>query len=511
MTEKQIQIDSGILQFAPKGAFYEEVDEQFKRVFEMWQNLFQYDRTLFCLTTLLGGTGFSKGAMNHMLLSNPQSTTGKELVPEGLTFDFENNVIKYNLTNERTPRALKNLLMLTGGEKRSRVNNARSRKIILEFIFNRDNNNLDNLAVNYKGKLKTLIRHALGKQDLFKILNEDQKLFDKWIGKYNPNSLPVMFYLFDKEIPKRINKSVVFAHFKKISKCRHLKEAAKTGDLELFKKHMKGLPQRTVIGFRNTYKVPIELGDIYEKAKMSNREALQMEAAVKKTGAKAKVNYKTQDIYDLWKAFYFKVHSGDGSNLDKIIEAIDYQSDRANKIDIGEAVVIIDASKSMMGSKERPMHPFLTSLSILSILDNVKDVIYVGGKSVGVKDMPSIKSPGGATDLWRGLVEAVITDAKNILVISDGYENAVKGMFDHVYKHFKESGYEFELMHINPVFSADAKTGTTRKLTDDITPLPVTNYKFLETEIIFNKMIENREVVKGLLINRYQKLIGKGG
>jgi len=507
MTEKQIQIDSGILQFAPKGAFYEEVDEQFKRVFEMWQNLFQYDRTLFCLTTLLGGTGFSKGAMNHMLLSNPQSTTGKELVPEGLSFDFENNVIKYNLTNERTPRALKNLLMLAGGEKRSRVNNARARKIILEFIFSRDHKDLDNLAVNYKGKLKTLIRHALGKQDLFKILNGDQKLFDRWIGRYNQESIPVMYYLFDKEVPK--NK--VFVNFQKIDKCQKLKGAAINGDLDLFKKYMKGLPQRTVIGFRNTYKVPIELGDVYEKAKMSNREALQMEAAVKKTGTKTKVNYKAQDIYDLWKAFYFKVHSGDGTNLDKIVEAIEHQSKRANKIDIGEAVVIIDASRSMMGSEERPMHPFLTSLSILSILDNVKDVIYVGGKSMNVKDMISVKSPGGATDLWRGLVEAVITGAKNILVISDGYENAVKGMFDHVYKHFKKSGYEFELMHINPVFSADAKTGTTRKLTDDVTPLPVTSYKFLETEIIFNKMIENREVVKGLLINRYQKLIGKGG
>jgi hypothetical protein len=61
MTEKQLQIDSGILQFAPKGAFYEEADQQFQRVFQMWKDLFSFDRTLFCLTTLLGGTGFSKG------------------------------------------------------------------------------------------------------------------------------------------------------------------------------------------------------------------------------------------------------------------------------------------------------------------------------------------------------------------------------------------------------------------------------------------------------------------
>ena len=108
MSEKQFQIDSGILQFAPKGAYYEGEGEQFKKVFQMWKDLFEYDRTLFCLTTLLGGTGYSKGAMSCILLSNPQSITGKELVPEGLAFDFESKVIRYNLTKERTPRALKN-------------------------------------------------------------------------------------------------------------------------------------------------------------------------------------------------------------------------------------------------------------------------------------------------------------------------------------------------------------------------------------------------------------------
>ena len=116
MTKDQLKLDSGMLQYAPKGAYYEDADEQFNRVMSMWTDLFNHDRALFCLTTLLGGTGFSKGAMTHMLLSNPVSTTGKELVPEGLAFDYESKVILYNLDKERTPRALKNLLMLAGGE-----------------------------------------------------------------------------------------------------------------------------------------------------------------------------------------------------------------------------------------------------------------------------------------------------------------------------------------------------------------------------------------------------------
>lgn len=508
MTEKLPKIDSGMLQFAPKGAFYEDADQQFQRVFQMWTELFSFDRTLFCLTTLLGGTGFAKGAMSHMLLANPININDKSLVPAGMAFDYESKVINYNLSKERIPRALKNLLMLAGDEGFVRVNNARARKIILEYIFNRSPKELEGLAINYKSKLKKLIRHALGKQDVFNILNGNERLFMKKIGRYNNKALPVFYHIFDKEPNMDGHVSVRYV---KIEQYWALRKAAQDGKVAQFKKLMKNMPNRTVMGFRNTYKVTIEKSDIYEISKMGDREALQMEAAVKRSGATKpkEINYKNQDIYDLWKAFYFKLLSGDPDNIDKVIEGIDYQSSNMDHINIGESVVIIDASKSMFGSDERKLHPFLTSLSILSLLDNVKDVIYVGGKRIAAptKDPLSVIIPYNQTDLWRGLTEAIMTGAPNIIVISDGYENTIKGMFEHTYDHFKKSGYEFNLIHLNPVFAADAKSGSSRRLTKDTKPLPVTNYKFLETELIFDRMLENREVVKTLLVNKYKKLL----
>lgn len=507
---KPLKIDSGILQYAPKGAYYEGADEQFKRIFQMWAELFKYDRTMFCLTTLLGGTGFSKGAMSHMLLSVPQSVSGNEVVPAGMAFDYENKVIQYNLSKEKIPRAMKNLLMLTGEEGFKRINNSRSRKIILEYLFNRELKEIEGLAINYKSKMKKLIRHALGKQDLYKILNGDTALFRKWIGRYNAKALPVVYHIFDME-PPRVGLST---RLPKIEQYWDLRNAAREQDVEKFRALMVGMPNRTVMGFRNTFKVPIDKAEVYETAKMSDREQLQSEAAMKRSGAtkRAKsINYKNQDIYDLWKAFYFKVLTGDGENIDKIMDGIDFQSQRMSRLDIGKCVVIIDASRSMEGSDERKLHPFLTSLSILSVIDNIEDVIYVGGKRVRTptEDPMSIVIPQNNTDLWRGLTEAVLIGAPNIVVISDGYENTVKGMFEHTYNHFKNSGYEFNLIHLNPVFSADAKKGTARQLTADTKPLPVSSYKFLETELIFNRMIEQREVVKNLLIAKYKQLIGE--
>ncbi len=503
------KIDSGMLQYTPKGAYYEEKDQQFNAVKKMWDGLFEYDRALFALTSILNGTGFSKGAMAHKLLSNPvYSQTGVELVPDGLDSEFEKKVISYNLGNQKMARALKNLLMLAGGELHSRVNNSRTRKIILEFIFNRDNKELDSLAINFKSKLAKLVRHALGKQDLYKILNDDTLLFRKKIGKYNEYAFPVVCHLFNRLPPMY---ETVRAHFPNIDYYWKAKSAAGVGDIKEFEKLIYKLPWRVAMGFRNSYKLDLDKSKILGESKMSTKEELTMEAAVKRSGAKKRtVNYKAQDLYDLWKALYFKMANDDSDNIEKISEAIDEKTQKLSKLDFGEGcVVVLDASHSMFGSDERPMHPFLTGLCIIASIENVEDVFIISGRWKGIEGTDKrVVFPSNASPLWRGLVDAVATGAKNIIFISDGYENSVKGMFGHVYKHFKDTGHEFNIVHINPVFSADAKSGTTRTLAEDITPMPVGNYKYLETEFIFNQMLENTEAVKALLVQKYKKLIG---
>jgi len=218
-------------------------------------------------------------------------------------------------------------------------------------------------------------------------------------------------------------------------------------------------------------------------------------------------------MYELFKLLYFKLSQSDSDDMEKIAEAIDHRISNADKLDIGDCVVIVDASKSMAGSDERKLHPLLTSLCLLSILSNVKKVIRIGGKivSVPVDSEKSISMivPMNHTNLWSGLTQAVETGVKNIVLLSDGYENAIKGMFAHTYKHFKDSGYDFNLIHFNPVFSADAKTGTTRTLVPDVKPIPLSDYRYVETEFIFKRMVENSDVVKNLLVNKYQRLIGR--
>jgi hypothetical protein len=504
-----MQIDSGILQFIPKGTFYESKDEQFKSITKMWDTVFTKDRMLFSLLMLLPGSSFSKGMMTRYLLALPPVEAGsKDLVKVGLPSNYEHDIIMYNLFEERPPRALKNLLLLVEGDKP--INNSRTKKTIMEFIFNRSNKELDWLAVNYKSKLRKLIRHALGKYDLHKILIEkDKKLFQKYIGRYNEGGYPVLCHIFDQPIPTGKGTKAV-SYFKMVDQYNMLKKAAEKKDVVNFKKFMKGMPIKTVMGFRNFYKVEVDLSELYEKTQLTQAEKIQSQAASTKAGKKVDIDYSKSDIYSLFKILYQKASTSDKTDIEKIYSAIDQEASKIKKINLGGTTnIIIDFSKSMMGTNESLLRPVLTSL-VASMRFNRNSVIAVGGSMYPFNKDNFVVMPSGATNLWKALAIAAKDNPDNIIVFSDGYENEVKGAFDYLHKHLKKT-YKYNLIHFNPVMSATAKTGSVRQLTADVPPMPLADPTFVETEIIFNKLLSAPAIAKGLLINRYKELLLSGG
>lgn len=506
-----LNLDSSVLQFVPKGSYYNKKEEQLEKVEKLWENFLKYDRLIFTLSTLMKGTSYSKGRMFHLLLSNPVKYNEKELVPLGLDKDFEFEVLLFNLRKDDMTKSLKNLLMFTGGkiEKETNekvlkpVNNRKTCKLILRYLFERDDNSLESMAISFKRKMKTLVNHALGKQIVHNILNGNEKLFNKYIGKYNPDCRIVIEHLFDKDI-----KWGKVSKYPKIKEYYHLKEIASGKNSDKFLSFIKTskLPMRTVMGFRNTYKLDIDLSDVYKQSKLSNKESIQLEKAASRSGTKLKVDYEKSDLYDLWKTFYNKVLTNDNENLDKITDAIDKISQ--NKLfGFGKSVVIFDSSGSMYGSKERPLHPFLTGLCVISTIENIQRVFWVSGlkKKTNSENVKDIMIPYGKTSLWESLIDAVKLKPDTIIVISDGYENSIKGLFQTVYNKLKTSGEKINLVHINPVFSSEVSGA--RKLVEDINPLVLNDYKFLETEFVFKCLTSNRDEVRKLLSSKYKQLI----
>jgi len=477
----------------------------------LWLDFFKNDRLLFALSSILPGTAYSKGRMAHMLLSNPlaEDDQAKALVPRELLLDdFEVKTIMFNLSKESTTRSLKNLLMLIGAKDQKgkpylrRVNNARTRRIILNYLFDRSQRSLEDLAVKYKSKMRKLVQHALGKQNVHNLLSDNAKTFRRFFGG-NEKVYPVLLHLFNRPYADR------GYSYPKIETYYEMRHAAQNKDLERFSKALskKLLPYEVVLGFRNTYRLNIPLKSLLEKGVMSTKQKLQMESAARAEGVELELDYQKYDLYELWKVFYFKVLNRDYENIQLVLDALRLKSQEKIEFDFGETVVIFDCSESMKGSEKRPLHPFLTGLAAISTLKNVAHVEYVGGKHIKVELGSEDKAifPSGSTNLWRALVRAILRNPETIIVISDGYENVVKGLFEEVYNHFRSLGFNFKLLHLNPVFAAEV--GGARKLTEDVKPMILTDYKFLETNCMFKMLQSDRDQVEKFLVSKYQNLI----
>ena len=508
MKEKKFKSD--LLQFVPKGSFYNTEDEQVKKMEDIWGDFFAYDREIFALSTLLPGTAYSKGRMSHILLNHSKDrkvAIGDTLVPYSkylesfnLPIYFEEELILFNLRRESIPRALKNLLMLTK-KKFGRVNNSRAKKIILKYIFERDIKSLEGICIKYRQKIAELVRHALGKQVLYNILNNcDDVSFDKYIGKYNSDSFVLFHFLFSKsvELFKKLELKEIMK-FEKVCVYCALSEFAKKGMKEDFLKLVEdkknSIPYEVLLGFRNTYKLNIPVADLMLKGKMSEKQKIMNQSHAKREGTKIEVNYMKQDLYDLWKIYYHKVLTKEYDDIEKIIEAIEKKAEQKLDIDFGETIIIFDVSKSMEGSEKRPLHPFLTGLTLISRLSNLKGVIKTGGEYIDIeeKGITNIPVPGGSTVIWDKLVEAVKLKPQTILIISDGYENTIKGMTDFVYKQLKKSGeLKSNVLHINPVFASEVSGA--RHLIEDVEPMFLESYAYLKTNIVFNMLMDNKYV-----------------
>ena len=310
----QPKFDASLLQFIPKGSYYNTEEAQRKAIEGIWQSFLDYNRQLFAFTLLLPGTDYSKARMSHLLLSNPVDGSVPALVQDRAFGVFETEIMEYVLGHESTSRALKSLLLLQGRDMQKRVNNARTRKLILKYIYGRDNNSLDNLAVAYKSKLADLTRHALGKQTLYGVLNGSGKPFWKTIGRINPDAYPVVMHLFGR-YSDYISRGGKAEKFPRVKLYYELGKIAAEGDAQGFVAFLEAnkgkIPYETALGMRNTHKLDVEAKTLIDTCKMGERQKFQSKAKAKREGTDVEVDYKKQPLYELYKLYIRNTLTGE--------------------------------------------------------------------------------------------------------------------------------------------------------------------------------------------------------
>lgn len=498
----------GLLYLTPKASFYNSQKEVVDNAKEMHLSALKEDRTLYTyLLYFNNATYYSKSLIINNLLSHSLNKPENSSILEedaGL-LDVEDALIVNALFNENITHALKLLTTL----KKNRVNNARTTKVILNFLFKRGN--LDHISVKYKSKVKELIIHAVGLGVAHSIAKGEPKgikAFNKQIAPLgNPFSQEVVEFLFDTE---QTYKSPYLAEYVQV------RQAFKNRTLD----GIKGtkLPIEVLEGFNSSFGCNFDLKYLLEKAVVSEKQKIQIQNRVAKVNKtvkepsekiEVKVDYTKHSLFDLYRLLYSKK----GMTKVEVFELTSIISEKQAAMgsivrenfmtDLSQTAILFDASGSTEGSEQSHLHPFIKSYILSGVLaDKMENIYYVGGKME-----EGLFYPEGHTDLASGLLRVAKDGFKNLIVLSDGFQNV--GDFGKVHNQLKKIGFDINVTHFNPVFSP--KNFSFKTISDDVSTIPYSSEKELVDLGLYYLLAENQERFKEVVRAKIETELLKGG
>lgn len=441
-----------------RATFYNTKGEQRKAVADLHKSLYSIDRGVYGACLLLDGvTDYTRIVGIENLLEGKEN---REV--STISLETESNMIVYLLSTLPVQRMLKVFLDL----KEKRVNNARTRKIILMSILNSPS--LPYWSVKYRSKIASVLEHAWGKRTTSII----RSILSKKVSDWDAKEQTIMV--------KNVSKYVVSGRSEDVYECLAfiLRSDREEYTLETLKSFQdaksdlsKGskLPREVLEGIRGTYhKGSKSSADVLQVTKetLTEREKMKVQKKAAEHKVDVKFNAMAQDSVDLY------IHAYETGMNDEIKEALIVKATKSaqnSPISYSKIGIVIDASGSSSGNKTQKLRPLAISLSIRDMLEKCATeksfVEYVGGKKVG-----RLVYPSGDTNIAKPLVDVLKNEPDAVFIISDGYENAPAGRVNEVIKSVKNMGINIPIYQINPVTSAEA--GGIRKLSDEVSVIP---------------------------------------
>lgn len=471
-----------LLFLTPKSTYYNTKSDVIKEGLNIHQEIFNEDRELYaCALYFNNSTYYTKSIIIENLLKNSlYKDENKEIIEKDFRrIELEDKLIFHALMNENITHALKILLNL----KNKKINNERTSKIILKFIF--DRNNTDFICIKYKNKIKQLLVHALGMSKIINLLSNNEKgkkIFNKYINVYNNIfSFEIINFVFNKNI-NYTNK--FFIEYNKIS------NDFKENKIERLNNTV--IPIEVLEGFNSFFNRNIPLSTLFVKANVSEKQKIQMQNYVKRctdNKIEIKLDLSKYSMFELVKYMYNKLDITE-SEVSEIKTLLNKKAKEISKdfiLDKEDTCIIVDYSISNAGNKTSINHPmymnYILSLVIEKFyeLNNLKcKTLFVGSK---VNDLGLIE-PNGDTCMYKPLIEGVRNGFKNFIFLSDGFNNV--GNFEEIYKAIKRIK-EIKAIQFNPVFSP--KDMSCKELSSLIPTIPFKDekdIKFLQLAYIFN-------------------------
>lgn len=368
-------------------------------------------------------------------------------------------------------RAMKILMVLV----RRRVNNRTMRRLIRDFLTSRPNPIFD--AVKYRSKVKVLARHAHLKLS---------HLHDEG-AEYNE-------FLFE---PKRMRKFET-PLFEKYRAAHYAKDA------------VFDLPYTIAIGLAAKHEIPADVFMEKIKPQLTKAENERLGETAKRANVDighdlSRMGLTRLAIYVLSLKVKDRIERRD--EITSAFEAAAKKASHLQPINLPKTAAILDRSYSTSGSYEKRRRPLALSLGVHYLL---KEVCKNSKKSDTYKDFWTVDTPDphlvtakGQSDLIKPLLAALKWGAKQVVIVSDGYENAppfgVRQLME-IYNKNISSKYEAEervsFLHLNPVF--DASSFDLRPISPDIVTMGLRNVEDIFTALNFARFAAGHADIEAL-------------
>jgi len=449
-----------------RATFYNTKDEQTAAIHRAHEAIFDIDRGVYQMTLMLPGvTDFSRQVGTAKLLSNP--VLGRKFC---LNEDIELKVLKWIVRNIEPQRAYKLFVSFigdkNGGSRVMSLNNARTRKVVLDFILN--NEYLPLHAIKYRQKLRKILSHVIGLRmtsivrSILSKTNRDDKeqdilngILKGYRGDERGLVLESVAFILGAKREWVHDRFVAF-------------EKAKTEGIE----HGEKLPPEVLEGIRSRYWKDTKKAKVIETTKdtMTKKQKRQVQKRAKAAGVEVEFNPAQYGLVELY------IYAFEMGMTEEIERALDKKAQKIADnlpLQLDKVAIVVDCSESMFGHGSQKLRPIAVALAMRDVIQKLAKVsckvFNCGGREDG-----RLVRPRGDTFLAEGLVKAMKTEPDAVFVISDGYENAPAGRFaEVVYLLRNKLKNETPIYQLSPVLSSE--TAGIRSLSEMITPLPVSS------------------------------------
>jgi len=437
--------------------------------------LFGMDRQTYSLLVCLSGlTDNARKIASWMLLEWPG--VGE---PSDHELQMEREVIRALATSITTPRMFQLFAML----RESGCNNSRTRRVILCSLLGSDK--LPWWSVKYRRKLKLALQHAWGKRMASVIGSICRKR--AWTQKER-SILEEHVWAYVEDQKDDVQECIAFVlGATKGRWTTPLLRAfvAARDDLAAG----RNLPPEVLEGIRSKYHPTKTHDDVLrltaKTGAFTDGQKIKHQRRVEKAGTTVDFD---PTHYDAVKLYIYAYERGMDARITAALDEKAAQAATSFPVSCEGAVVLVDASGSMLGDeKTQKLRPMAAALAISDMLvaGGAKRII-VGGNDRGRR----LVRPAGDTSLALPLVQAVRDHGpSSVFVISDGYDNTPAGRFAEVVRALRKVGVSTPIYHLNPV--AAAETASVRRLAPDLVPtLAVQDARALAT-IMLREALEH--------------------